>query len=291
MHEYIKSIGYSSVKTVREEKDLLDEVLWEPKRKKMISNPADLDSFYAELSGEVAKGAGLRLIGQYDEYEQFRLDNYYPYYEGRTESMNGSCHIGRKMDSMSFSGMCDDLRVGGPLIFHVVNTLDCIEKHEPADEDRPRKVNLSGLSLEGAVLLPTMNTASVLADDGETAKETVKMAEMSENSELDELGLMALENLDNLGHMLSRIGKEDLFSIVETTFLPFGLETELYKIVGIIEKVDSFVNKATMEKVFIMKLLCNDIPLDVCINEAQLMGEPAPGRRFRGVIWLQGLVK
>ena len=27
---------------------------------------------------------------------------------------------------------------------------------------------------------------------------------------------------------------------------------------------------------------------DVCINSEDLMGEPAVGRRFKGVIWMQG---
>ena len=37
-------------------------------------------------------------------------------------------------------------------------------------------------------------------------------------------------------------------------------------------------------------LLTNDIPLDVCINERDLMGIPETGRRFKGVVWLQGLI-
>ena len=37
-----------------------------------------------------------------------------------------------------------------------------------------------------------------------------------------------------------------------------------------------------------MNILCNDVPLDVCINEKDLLGEPEVGRRFKGQIWLQG---
>ena len=29
---------------------------------------------------------------------------------------------------------------------------------------------------------------------------------------------------------------------------------------------------------------------DLCINQQDMVGEPAVGRRFRGIIWLQGLV-
>lgn len=37
-----------------------------------------------------------------------------------------------------------------------------------------------------------------------------------------------------------------------------------------------------------MTLECNDMDLDICINEKDLLGEPDVGRRFKGVIWLQG---
>ena len=37
-------------------------------------------------------------------------------------------------------------------------------------------------------------------------------------------------------------------------------------------------------------VMCNGIRLTVCINELDLQGEPEAGRRFRGIIWLQGYV-
>ena len=39
-----------------------------------------------------------------------------------------------------------------------------------------------------------------------------------------------------------------------------------------------------------MTLCCNDLYFDVCINAADLIGEPQTGRRFKGVIWMQGQV-
>ena len=49
-------------------------------------------------------------------------------------------------------------------------------------------------------------------------------------------------------------------------------------------------NEMTKEKIWKMTLMCNDIALDICINALDLYGEPAVGRRFRGVIWLQGFI-
>ena len=37
-------------------------------------------------------------------------------------------------------------------------------------------------------------------------------------------------------------------------------------------------------------LSCNELVFDVCINQKDLLGEPMPGRRFKGTIWLQGKI-
>ena len=50
-------------------------------------------------------------------------------------------------------------------------------------------------------------------------------------------------------------------------------------------------NVRTEEAVYEMRIACNDIELDVCINEKDLMGIPEVGRRFKGVVWLQGYVE
>ena len=44
------------------------------------------------------------------------------------------------------------------------------------------------------------------------------------------------------------------------------------------------------DKICLLTLDCNDLIYDVCINEKDLLGEPAIGRRFKGVIWMQGKV-
>ena len=50
------------------------------------------------------------------------------------------------------------------------------------------------------------------------------------------------------------------------------------------------VSKISKEEIVIMTILCNGMQFDVCINRADLGGEPEAGRRFKGIIWLQGRV-
>ena len=49
-------------------------------------------------------------------------------------------------------------------------------------------------------------------------------------------------------------------------------------------------NIATDERIYELRISCNDLDLDICINKNDLIGEPEVGRRFKGVIWLQGNV-
>ena len=46
----------------------------------------------------------------------------------------------------------------------------------------------------------------------------------------------------------------------------------------------------TGEEIYMMALSCNDLVFDVCINKKDLYGEPLAGRRFRGTIWMQGII-
>ena len=49
-------------------------------------------------------------------------------------------------------------------------------------------------------------------------------------------------------------------------------------------------NELTGEELTIMKMEVNGLTFDVCVPSAQITGEPAPGRRFKGNIWLQGRI-
>lgn len=104
----------------------------------------------------------------------------------------------------------------------------------------------------------------------------------------DAIESLTLEDMDTYALLSQRVMKEDIFSIVKSTFMPFGIESDQYTVLGEIIDCVTMENKLTHEKLYGMKLLCNNIQFDVCINEKDLLGEPAIGRRFRGNVWMQG---
>ena len=84
--------------------------------------------------------------------------------------------------------------------------------------------------------------------------------------------------------------KEDLYSIIDSCFMPCGVECDQYSVLGEITDMKLVTNGLTGEKVHILTLCCNDLNLKVAINSIDLLGEPAVGRRFKGSVWLQGQV-
>ena len=87
-----------------------------------------------------------------------------------------------------------------------------------------------------------------------------------------------------------KIRKQDIYSLVDTYFMPYGVECDLYSVLGEVVASKKVINRFTDEAVYIMRISCNEIEFDVCINEADLLGEPAVGRRFKGNIWMQGMI-
>ena len=70
--------------------------------------------------------------------------------------------------------------------------------------------------------------------------------------------------------------------------MPYGVECDQYSVLGEIMGVRMVKNKMTDEKIYILTICCNELTFDVSINIIDLFGEPQVGRRFKGVIWLQG---
>ena len=72
-----------------------------------------------------------------------------------------------------------------------------------------------------------------------------------------------------------RLTKEDVFSIVDSFFMPSGLECDQYSVMGEITEMNTTKNAVTGEQVYELGLVCNDVPIDICINE-------------KGFIWSTG---
>ena len=287
MHSYLQAIGFSNIT-----KDELDHLIYEAIRKP-DSHEVALDSDgkeFVELDFEVCEHTGIAIRGVYDTDDNFKVDYYFPYCKGGNFSTDAELEIIKQSDKESYQGFCDEMRLGVNLIFYLQNAIEYLQKSSHGyDGNRFRRSYLTGLSLEGKILLPVAEP-TVKKTDKKTTDRTSLVAAAREGDE-DAIENLTLEDIDTYSLLSKRITHEDVLSIVDTYFMPYGIESDQYSVLGEIMDVTLLQNRFTEENVYSMEIMCNDILFSVCINQKDLLGEPEVGRRFKGNIWMQGSVK
>ena len=115
-----------------------------------------------------------------------------------------------------------------------------------------------------------------------------KLIAEAQKGNIEAIENLTIKEIDNYAKVSMRIKNEDLLSIVDTSIMPSGSESEMYNIMGNIISVSSETNVQTGEKLWVLQVESNEIIMDISINSEDLTGEPEAGRRFRGNVWLQG---
>ena len=72
---------------------------------------------------------------------------------------------------------------------------------------------------------------------------------------------LTLEDMDTYTSISRKIQKADIFSFVDTYFMPYGVECDQYSVLGEITDMKLVTNGLTGEKVHILTLCCNDLNL------------------------------
>ncbi len=287
MHDYLRAVGFGRIRDKTELQKLLDTVMAHPDREFMTS--VNDGQAYAEKSRDFAENAGIAVRGDVDENDVFSYDYYFPYYRGSFGSVTEDVGIEKLAEREEYNGICDVNNLGVSLIFHLNRLGDYSGLvHNNDDPHRCATVNLSALSVKGMVILPVAGNRSgnMQKRSGDDAKKGVIAAVM--DGDQNTLENLTLEDIDLYTTISRRVQTEDVLSIVESYFMPYGISCDHYSVMGEILAVEQKVNQLTGEKLYQMLVECNDIDVDICINAEDLFGEPEEGRRFRGTIWLQG---
>lgn len=287
MHSYLRAIGFSQIN-----KKQLDELIYEATRRP-DAHEVSVDSEgneFVELSMEVCRGVGVSLRGIYDENDEFCMDYYFPYCKGDISSTNSELEIVRQSDRESYQGVADEARLGVNLIFYLQNAIEYLQKGRKGIlSDREYRTFLTGLSLEGKILMPIAQP--VLNRTNKKSEDRANLVAAAREGDEEAIESLTLDDMDTYSMISRRITSEDLYSIVSTSFMPYGIESDKYYIVADILEFHKMVNCVTMEELYQMHLRSNDLEFSICMNAKDLLGEPEVGRRFKGSIWLQGAVE
>ena len=287
MHKYLRAIGFSNCTRKQEESSLLKRVENE------FSICTSCESYdgeeVTELDVMLGSGIALRARGRYDARERFEREYYYPYCIADEIGTTAPCQVQQHVDKETYSGMCEDYRLGISLIFFVQNGLEYEErKRNVFMSSKIEGVKLSALSTAGRILIPLKKTQDQIEKAKVATKNRKALLEAARQGDESAVESLTLEDMNLFANLAKRLKSEDAYSIVDSYFMPFGMESDQYSLMGTIVEMEEVQNSWTEEKVYLFKLDCNDIPVTVAINAKDLEGEPAVGRRFKGDIWLQG---
>lgn len=288
MHRYLRAIGFSNLKSRLQVNNLLAYVIHNADEKKYTSTN-DMDIMFAEYSMDFAENLGITVRGEFNEENQFVFDYYFPYSRGTQISSYEDISIERHAEKESYAGICDDIKVGVSLIFYLQNVISYLKiKNADRLPIKGTSLILSALSVDGMILLPLEKRESDLK---KTKKESInrsKLIAAARNGDEDAMESLTLEDIDTYTNISRKILKQDVFTLVDTYFMPYGVECDQYSVLGEIIDYQFVENKMTKEEICQMTICCNDLYFDVSINKKDLLGEPKTGRRFKGIIWMQG---
>ena len=289
LHKYLSAIGFSCIRNKKDYNKLI-KLCTADSTERSYTSYGD-DTMLTVLSKEFAPGMGLSVCGEYDENNVFSYDYSYPYLKGTGITTSEDLAIERHSDKESYAGICDDINIGVSIIFYLQNIIPYIRaKNTDTLPVRGTTLTLSALSVSGSILMPIKINDNVRKNEDIKKNSRNRLIQAARNGDEDAIESLTLEDMDMYSTLTRRIQREDIYSIVETCFMPYGVECDQYSIVAEIIECEKVKNYVTEEVVVKMKLFCNELLFDLCINEKDLVGEPAIGRRFKGVIWLQGYI-
>lgn len=287
MHRYMRAIGFSTIESHKKLQELLTEVVIHSDRRSITKNQDNI--ILGEFCKDFADGLGIAVCGEIDEEERFTYEYYYPYLEGTGITSYEDVTVERHAEKESYAGVCDDMKVGISLIFYLKNKIPYVRAQ--ADDKLPIRgtsLTLSALSVSGMVILPIKKDEEQLERVRQDSANRNSLMAAARKGDEDAIETLTLEDMDMYTAISRRIHKEDVFSLVDTYFMPYGVECDHYSILGEIVEMKMTTNRMTGEKIYILKICSNELTFDVSINIIDLYGEPQVGRRFKGVIWLQG---
>lgn len=286
MHTFLRSIGFSNIPDRQAEEALKREICRSCDSRTAVR--LENGSAFVEYSKEFAPGCGVTVCGIMDT-TGFHMDYYFPYYREEMESSSAELEVEKHASSDSFAGICEDNRMGTSLIFYVLNAAEYQREAFGRNlRGESTSVSFTALATDGRILLPVLKNPQQDLLDREAASTRCRLIAEAKNGDETAIESLTMEDIDTYNMVSRRLLTEDVFSIVDTFFMPSGMECDHYQIMGEIQSIKRVKNVRTKEYLYQMKLLCNDLPLNVCINEADLLGDPMVGRRFKGDIWLQG---
>lgn len=285
MHSFLPSIGFTNIKNRQQLEPIYRQILESPDRKFISTISAD--TCLVQFSKDFGERFGISLIGEMSKDGSISIEYYFPYVTSKLLTDDENIYVEKYSDKRAYAGVSSDFSLGMTLIFFITNIAD-YEKSLWMNRSNKyfSKVYFSGLSVNGMIILDVDDHSDKNTSYGNAKRS--KLIEAAKKGDPDAIESLTLEDMDTYNTIGRRTHKEDVLSIVKSSFMPVGIETDHYAVIGTITSYIETTNSYTNESIYLIDVESNDLTFTVAINKNHLLGEPAPGRRFKGDVWLQG---
>lgn len=289
MHKFLRAVGFSQYTEKKQVQKLIRDIIIHADERSYTT--VGKKTLVAEFDRNFAEDIGIAVCGEFDEDDTYSFDYYLPYLRSDLVSTAEDISIERHAAKESYAGICDDPKVGVSLIFYLQNMISYLKlQGEGKIPAKGTSLNLSALSCQGTIMMPIQKTEWQKKKIAKDAVQRNRLIQAARGGDEEAMESLTLEDMDTYTSISRKIQKADIFSLVDTYFMPYSVECDQYSVLGEITDMKLVTNGLTGEKVHILTLCCNDLNLKVAINSIDLLGEPAVGRRFKGSVWLQGQV-
>ena len=289
MHSFLRSIGFSEITRDIDIFPFLQMTIDSPDMRSSYTKPDGED--FVELKKEFGDRIGIAVCGSYLEEQSFHIEYFYPYFRGKYESTNEDIEIERHADKNSYAAVCDDMRLGVTLIYYIQNISECFKTTEGKMILKKGTSVLSALSTEGKIILPVEQVDTSRRSQKRDYMKRSGLLSAAKEGDEEAIENLTMEDIDLYSMLSRRVMNEDLLTIIDTSMMPYGIESDQYSVIGEIFDINHAKNMITGENMVLLSINAKDILFEICINEKDLIGEPQIGRRFKGKIWMQGLIK
>ena len=292
MHKYLRAVGFSDPMNALDRLNLIDDIKSKFSSRSQAAWPESESEMLTEYRMELAGGCGLFMAGAFDEENDFLSSEVEPYLIPESVTTMEEVFVEERIDNRSFAGVCDDMRIGTTLIFRLLNSVEYLRFIRYEELPYPGTcVCLSALSVEGTVVLPLKKTPYESQLLNSRAARRKKLLEQARDGDEQAMQTITMEDMDTYSDLLSKIDETDILTLVDSFFMPTGAECEVYYIMGEILSCRRVRNPYTLDRIHVLTVRTSGIEFPIAINEKDLYGNPEPGRRFKGVIWLQGIIQ
>lgn len=289
MHKYLRAIGFRQEKSRQELNELIAEAVRTAQEKNYTS--MDDKELFFEFNRYFGEDIGICVRGIFDENDMLHCDYHFPFLDSNIVSSTEEISVERHAEKESYAGVCDELKVGVSLIFYLRNMISYLKlKRSNRLDSTPSTLTLTALANQGSIMMPIEKQHDEEIKVQKAMRNRNRLLAQARSGDAEAIESLTLDDMDTYTTINRKIQNEDIYSLVDTYFMPHGVECDQYAILGEIKDCRRVRNEITGEECVIMTLNCNDLYFDVCINREDLYGEPDVGRRFKGTIWMQGRI-